>query len=119
MARARLLDVPCHESRQARAGRTLRLDLKPQLRRPPRLQGPHAPRITRHGRRRRHRRTFRRRAGVALAPARVMADLPSDPLAWRPVKAPSLAELEVLASEVFRHLPSRFRELCADVVIQI
>ena len=50
---------------------------------------------------------------------RIMADLASDPLAWRPVKAPSLAELEVLAGEVFRHLPPRFRELCADVVIQV
>ena len=48
-----------------------------------------------------------------------MADLASDPLAWRQVKAPSLAELEVLAGEVFRHLPKRFRELCADVVIQV
>jgi predicted Zn-dependent protease with MMP-like domain len=48
-----------------------------------------------------------------------MADLASDPLAWRPVKAPSLAELEVLASEVFRHLPKKFCELCADVVIQV
>jgi predicted Zn-dependent protease with MMP-like domain len=49
----------------------------------------------------------------------IMADLASDPLAWRPVKAPSLAELEVLAAEVFGHLPKRFRELCADVVIQV
>lgn len=48
-----------------------------------------------------------------------MADIASDPLAWRPVKAPSLAELEVLAGEVFRHLPKRFRDLCADVVIRI
>ena len=48
-----------------------------------------------------------------------MADIGSDPLAWRPVKAPSLAEFEVLAGEVFRHLPPRFRELCADVVIQV
>jgi predicted Zn-dependent protease with MMP-like domain len=48
-----------------------------------------------------------------------MADLVSDPLAWRPVKAPSLAELEVLADEVFGRLPKRFRELCADVVIQV
>jgi predicted Zn-dependent protease with MMP-like domain len=48
-----------------------------------------------------------------------MADLNSDPLAWRPVKAPSLAELEALASEVFRQLPGRFRELAADVVIQV
>jgi predicted Zn-dependent protease with MMP-like domain len=48
-----------------------------------------------------------------------MADLASDPLAWRLVKAPSLAELEVLAGEVFRHLPKRFRDLTADVVIQV
>ena len=48
-----------------------------------------------------------------------MADLASDPLAWRPVKAPSLAELEVLAGEVFRHLPRKFRDLCVDLVIQV
>jgi len=48
-----------------------------------------------------------------------MADIGSDPLAWRTVKAPSLAELEVLASEVFRHLPKGFRDLCADLVIQV
>jgi predicted Zn-dependent protease with MMP-like domain len=48
-----------------------------------------------------------------------MADLTSDPLAWRPLKAPSLAELEVLAGEVFRALPKDFRELCADLVIQV
>ena len=48
-----------------------------------------------------------------------MADVASDPLAWRPVKAPSLAELEVLAGEVFRRLPKRFRDLCADLVIQV
>jgi predicted Zn-dependent protease with MMP-like domain len=48
-----------------------------------------------------------------------MADLASDPLNWRPVKAPSLAALEVLASEVFRRLPRKFRDLCADVVIQV
>jgi predicted Zn-dependent protease with MMP-like domain len=48
-----------------------------------------------------------------------MADLASDPLHWRPVKAPSLGELEVLAGEVFRHLPKKFRDLCADVVIRV
>jgi predicted Zn-dependent protease with MMP-like domain len=48
-----------------------------------------------------------------------MADLASDPLAWRPVKAPSLVELEILAGEVFRHLPKKFRELAADVIIQV
>jgi predicted Zn-dependent protease with MMP-like domain len=49
----------------------------------------------------------------------IMADLASDPLAWRPVKAPSLVELEILAGEVFRHLPKKFRELAADVIIQV
>lgn len=48
-----------------------------------------------------------------------MAEVTSDPLAWRATKAPSLAELEVLASEVFRRLPKRFRDLAADVVIRI
>jgi len=48
-----------------------------------------------------------------------MADLASDPLTWRPVKAPSLAALEVLAGGVFRQLPKPFHELCADVVIQV
>jgi predicted Zn-dependent protease with MMP-like domain len=48
-----------------------------------------------------------------------MADLGSDPLAWRPVKAPSLAAFEVLADEVFRRLPQGFRDLCAGVVVQV
>jgi predicted Zn-dependent protease with MMP-like domain len=48
-----------------------------------------------------------------------MADLASDPIAWRPIKAPSLAELEALAGEVFKHLPKRFRDLAADVVIRV
>jgi predicted Zn-dependent protease with MMP-like domain len=48
-----------------------------------------------------------------------MADLASDPLAWRSRKAPSLAELEILAGEVFGRLPKKFRELCADLVIQV
>jgi predicted Zn-dependent protease with MMP-like domain len=48
-----------------------------------------------------------------------MADIGSDPLAWQPVKAPSLADLEILAGEVFSRLPEKFRALCADVVIQV
>ncbi len=48
-----------------------------------------------------------------------MADVPSDPLACRALKAPSLAEFEVLALDIFRHLPRRFRDLCVDLVIQI
>ncbi len=48
-----------------------------------------------------------------------MADVKSDPLNWRPAKAPSLAAFEALAGEVFRQLPKRFRDLCAGVVIQV
>jgi predicted Zn-dependent protease with MMP-like domain len=43
----------------------------------------------------------------------------ADPLAWRPRKAPSLDELEVLAGEVFGRLPEKFRDLCEGLVIQV
>ena len=49
LARAGLLDVPRDEPRQAQAGRALRLDLEPQLRGPPGLQGPHAPGVAGDG----------------------------------------------------------------------
>jgi len=42
-----------------------------------------------------------------------------DPLAWRPLKAPSLAEFEVLALEAFRRLPSRFRARCEGVAVRV
>jgi predicted Zn-dependent protease with MMP-like domain len=49
-----------------------------------------------------------------------MSDNPfADPLAWRPIKAPSLEEFEVIAAEVFRRLPQKFRALCEGVVIQV
>jgi predicted Zn-dependent protease with MMP-like domain len=48
-----------------------------------------------------------------------MADAAPDPLDWRAMRAPSLAEFEVLAGEVFRQLPKEFRELCADLFIQV
>ena len=48
-----------------------------------------------------------------------MADIASDPLAWRRMKAPSLTELEILAGEVFLRLPQKFRDLCVGVVIQV
>ena len=48
-----------------------------------------------------------------------MAAKASDPLSWQPVKSPSLAEMEVLASEMFRQLPRDFRDLCAGLVIQV
>jgi len=49
-----------------------------------------------------------------------MADAPvSDPLAWRTMKAPSLAELELLAEDAFRRLPEKFRSLCEGLVIRV
>jgi predicted Zn-dependent protease with MMP-like domain len=49
-----------------------------------------------------------------------MKDNPlSDPLSWRPVTAPSLAEMEVIAEEAFRRLPPKFRALCEGLVIQV
>ncbi len=50
MARARLLDVPRDEPGQAPAGRALRLDLEPQLRGPPGLQGAHPSGVAGDGR---------------------------------------------------------------------
>lgn len=35
------------------------------------------------------------------------------------LKAPSLAEIEVMATEIFQRLPARFRNLCKDVVIHV
>ena len=85
MARARLLDVPGDESRQARARRALRLDLEPQLRRPPGLQGPHPSGVAGDGGRRRDRRPLRGRAGVELMlPARQSLALKTiRPATWR------------------------------------
>jgi predicted Zn-dependent protease with MMP-like domain len=49
-----------------------------------------------------------------------MSETPlSNPPGWRATQAPSLAELELLASEVFRALPEKFRMLCADLVIRV
>ena len=49
-----------------------------------------------------------------------MSDLPfADPLAWRPVKAPSLEELEAMAIDAFRRLPDEFRALCQGVVVRV
>ena len=60
VARGRLQHVPGDESRQARAGRALRGDQQSQLRGPAGQGRPHAPRLARHGRRRRRGRPFRR-----------------------------------------------------------
>ena len=49
-----------------------------------------------------------------------MSDSPiTDPLAWRPVKAPSLLDLEILAGAVFAGLPEKFRALCEGLVIRV
>jgi predicted Zn-dependent protease with MMP-like domain len=48
-----------------------------------------------------------------------MTDPFADPLAWRPIKAPSLEELQVIAEEVYRRLPEKFRALCDRLVIQV
>jgi predicted Zn-dependent protease with MMP-like domain len=45
--------------------------------------------------------------------------LMSDPLAWNPLKAPSLLEMEVIATEAFRRLPKPFRDNCEGLVIQV
>ena len=42
-----------------------------------------------------------------------------DPLAWRPRKAPSLVEFEVLAADVYARLPAKFRALCEGLVIRV
>jgi predicted Zn-dependent protease with MMP-like domain len=49
-----------------------------------------------------------------------MPDTPlTDPLAWRPVKAPSAADMEALARKVFAGLPAKFRSLCEGLVIRV
>ncbi len=48
-----------------------------------------------------------------------LTDPLADPLSWRPVKAPSLGELELLAEAVFRSLPEKFRALCEGLVIHV
>src|SRR5215468_8061464 len=49
-----------------------------------------------------------------------MTDDPlADPLAWRPIKAPSLDELHVVAEAAFRNLPEKFRALCDGLVIHV
>src|ERR1700743_3074755 len=43
----------------------------------------------------------------------------SDPLTWRGTAAPSLADFETIAGEVYRNLPKTFRDLCQDLVIRV
>ena len=39
--------------------------------------------------------------------------------AWRDLHSPSLEELEVLALDAYAHLPSAFRELTGEIIIQL
>ena len=43
----------------------------------------------------------------------------SDPLAWRPLKAPSLEEFEAIAHEAYARLPKCFRDQCEGVVLRV
>jgi predicted Zn-dependent protease with MMP-like domain len=57
---------------------------------------------------------------AATAYNRAMTDPAfSDPLDWRAVTAPSLEEIEVIAIEAFRRLPTKFCALCEDLVIRV
>ena len=38
---------------------------------------------------------------------------------WTTTKAPSLAEMEAMALEIFERLPKAFRELCEGVIIRV
>src|SRR6202048_1351354 len=38
---------------------------------------------------------------------------------WTTAKAPSLAEMEAMAHEVFERLPKGFRDLCEGVIIRV
>jgi predicted Zn-dependent protease with MMP-like domain len=38
---------------------------------------------------------------------------------WSTLKAPSLAEMETMAHEIFKRLPRRFRDLCAGVIVRV
>src|SRR5579875_2481125 len=42
-----------------------------------------------------------------------------NPLAWHTATAPSLADIEAIAADVYARLPQRFRALCADLVIRV
>src|SRR3984893_6061130 len=38
---------------------------------------------------------------------------------WSTLKAPSLAEMEAMAQEIFKRLPQRFRQLCEGVIVRV
>src|SRR5258708_13180105 len=38
---------------------------------------------------------------------------------WKSAKAPSLAEMETMAHEIFERLPAGFRKLCEGLIIRV
>ncbi len=48
-----------------------------------------------------------------------MAGQFDEPLAWRDLSAPTLEDIEALATDAYRRLPERFRELCEGLVIRV
>lgn len=42
-----------------------------------------------------------------------------DPQAWKGVPAPSLGDIEALATDAYARLPERFRSLCEGLVIRV
>ena len=42
-----------------------------------------------------------------------------DPAAWRALAAPSLDDIEAMATEAYARLPEHFRELCEGLVIRV
>jgi predicted Zn-dependent protease with MMP-like domain len=48
-----------------------------------------------------------------------MINAASSSTVWQGERAPSLSELERLATETFQNLPKEFRDLCTGVVIQV
>src|SRR6185437_4481774 len=88
VARARLQHVPRHEPRHPATRRTLRLDLEPQLRRPPRPRWPHPSGQSRDGRRSRHHRTLHRHSKVEAERRRLTLMEPINILTSKAVPLP-------------------------------
>ena len=59
------------------------------------------------------------RGGVSPYVARMTESPLADPLAWRPLKAPSLAEFEAIAIAAYSRLPQRFLVRCEGVVVRV
>jgi predicted Zn-dependent protease with MMP-like domain len=43
----------------------------------------------------------------------------NDPLAWRGVSSPSLADIEAMAADAYARLPEHFRSRCENLVIKV